>query len=100
MILVKIKDNKYDGIINLEFIKTIYIQFKEYENKYVLKACDGKGDCIILAESFLKVTLEAIIKEISLAYEDNVKVIYLKEDKIQKKVIKWNMKKKEDLLKK
>lgn len=88
MILVKIKDNKYDGIINLEFIKTIHIQYIEHENKYILKAYDGKGDCLILAESFLKVTLEAIIKDISLAYEDNVKVIYLKEDKIKKKVIR------------
>lgn len=85
MILVKLKDNKYDGIINLEFIKTIYIHYMEHENRYVLKACDGKGDYIILAESFLKVTLEAIIKEISLAFEDGIKVIYLKQDKIKRR---------------
>lgn len=77
MILVKIRKGNYKGIINLEFVKTMYVDYSKSRDEFIIKAVYGSNDIAIIDRYKKKEKAFTTIRLIAKAVEDEVKVIYL-----------------------
>lgn len=77
MIIVKIRNGNYEGIINLEFVRTMYVDYENGAEEFVIKGIFGNSDCIIIDRYKDKENAFKTIRLIGKAVEDEIKVIYL-----------------------
>lgn len=77
MILVKIRNGNYEGIINLEFVRTMYVSYENGREEFVIKAVFGNTDCILINRYKEKEEAYRTIRLLAKAVEDNEKVVYL-----------------------
>lgn len=77
MILVKVRKGNFEGIINLDFVKTMYIDYDSVKDEYLIKAVYGNNDIAIIDRCNTKGKAHETLGLISRAVLEEVKVIYL-----------------------